>query len=824
MLRAETLKLRNNIEAGYSDWHWVDETNRYNVIRAGGIPENYFNLMSEYGDTLSIALTETSILVNCYTLMDAQERQIYGKVLVTYTDPSLDENVTFTATADGVDDTAYNTYPIQTSDGVYATKYKWFGIAHGENLLDGTYHPMPSPATGSVGWWSKSESSANASIAEYPVHTVTITHAATSTGDLYINWGATAYYTHVSITSGDTIEQIVEKIVAFGPVTVPGIGTWTIVKSGTTKVVGTFGAPMLCSMTEMQPDCGITATIERTVLGDAGNGGYAFTYPLVLQVTFDVPRPMYQMKVVGDNIRNEYPPAFEITCESYDYGGYTGWHTELDIIEEANTWTYWTKTVGSDPVEGVFAFPVGNLALTDVKRLTLTVYKWSHPETQAKIAEFFSAYFEEYYGDDLISIKVLEETEPDAATIPMGNISSNEITVRFNNIDRKFDPGNEESVLYGKLTRNRRIQAWLGVQPSPDYPIEYAQLGEFWSQDWSAPEGEAWAETTGWDRLEFLRTTNYSTSAVYENLSLGEMAEKIFESAGVTIDQYVIHEDFYSIIIPYAWSDNISHREALKRIAESSMGRVYCDRVGRIILEPYTPPTVSEYSFTRDNYFTKDHPLKWTEICNYVEVHATPLIPDIEQEIYQDTTPTSLPGNGATTTMFYIFNATPAIDIVTPITFEIEGGNLLSGVQVRAISIYSWAASVSYKNYSADPKTLISVSILGKPMISGGTISVTASDSESIRANGKQVSPIIENDLIQTPAQARIIAETMLASYKDPRRDLTLNARGNIWLHLGDRVTAPDYLDATLTDYTIGRQEITWDGGLRVDVTARRVV
>jgi hypothetical protein len=531
---------------------------------------------------------------------------------------------------------------------------------------------------------------------------------------------------------------------------------------------------------------------------------------------------MFNMKVVGDSIREEYPVAFGITAESYDFGGYSGWNTELQVDVYGNEWIYWTQTVGYEAVEGIFG-GTGNLAMSEIKRLTLTILEWSHPESQAKIAEFFSAYFEEYYGDDLLSIKVLEETEPDSATIPLGNISANEITVRFNNIDRKFDPGNVASPLYGMLTRNRRIRAWLGVQVSPLYPVEYHPLGVFWSQDWSAPEGEAWAETTGWDRLEFLRTTPYSTSAVYENISLGEMAEKVFEAGGVTIDEYIIGDALYDIDVPYAWTDNCSCREALSRIAAAALGRVYCDREGMIVIEPYTVTLEVEFEFTRDNYFSKDHPLMWTQIANSVEVHATPLVPTDEVEIYNDTTAFPVPGHTTphtTAKKFCIFSQAPVIDVVTPITFTADSVN----VSIYAVVIYSWAVEITFVNSGVSAANVTSISIRGKNLVPASISAATASDEISIRACGLCAGPVIESELIQTEAHAQVIADAILASYKDPRRDISLTARGSICLKLGDRITAPDYLDTTITDYTVLRQDLTWDGGLRVDITARKIV
>ncbi|NLX86617.1 MAG: hypothetical protein GXY97_05705, partial [Clostridiales bacterium] len=59
-------------------------------------------------------------------------------------------------------------------------------------------------------------------------------------------------------------------------------------------------------------------------------------------------------------------------------------------------------------------------------------------------------------------------------------------------------------------------------------------------------------------------------------------------------------------------------------------------------------------------------------------------------------------------------------------------------------------------------------------------------------------------------------ANTLLASVKDPRRDIEVEWRGNPELELGDRVTVKG------KDYYIIRQEIDWQGYLSARLTGRR--
>ena len=81
----------------------------------------------------------------------------------------------------------------------------------------------------------------------------------------------------------------------------------------------------------------------------------------------------------------------------------------------------------------------------------------------------------------------MEEKEVSQGSLPIGNISSNEIDIKLNNKNRKFDAGNTQSSLYGLLKANRKIKAWIGIEQDGGAK-ELVPLGVFWSGDWKAPE------------------------------------------------------------------------------------------------------------------------------------------------------------------------------------------------------------------------------------------------------------------------------------------------------------------------------------------------
>jgi len=169
----------------------------------------------------------------------------------------------------------------------------------------------------------------------------------------------------------------------------------------------------------------------------AGAGG-AFSAPYPALTVTHLPRPIHTLRVVGDTARGEYPVDFTIKLYAQDD---TLLYTETVT---GNTQVNWSKAL---------AVPV-----LDVAKQVLTITKWSHEGRQAKIIEFFTSIREVYETGDLVSIRLLEEREASQGSLPVGNISANEITIVLNNEDKKFDLDNENSPLKNLLKPNRTIQ------------------------------------------------------------------------------------------------------------------------------------------------------------------------------------------------------------------------------------------------------------------------------------------------------------------------------------------------------------------------------
>lgn len=539
-------------------------------------------------------------------------------------------------------------------------------------------------------------------------------------------------------------------------------------------------------------------------------GNFAEPYPTIT-ATF-IPRPIWRLKVVGDNKRNEYPVNFVINL--YDELG----NLKYTETVENNTSINWTKDL--DP------------SVTDVARIELIITKWSHPGRQAKITEFFTSIQETYLENDIISINLLEERELSHGSLPVGNISSNEIEIKLNNSTRKFDTGNKASPLYGLVKANRKIKAWIGTES------ELIPLGVFWAKDWTVPEDGTIATVVGRDRLNRLNETMYTTSTVQINKSMYELAQMILTDAGIPADLYWLDEELKEYKVPYAYFTPQSHREALRKIAEACLGQVYCDRYGVIRFEgpsftlnrieavkrtvflqaefPAETELVEAYGISPLDYFKKNNPSRHSHVANSIIVEVQPLSVGDEEEIYRSSEPISINANEIKTITLH-FNNVPCMDV--DITIQGSG-------QIVDSKIYAWGAEVTVQGNATGQFILIAN---GKPLRPANKYTIIKEDPKSILDNGKIEYRMPANPLIQTREIAEIIADKLLQYYKDPRRDLELEWRGNPALELGDIVMVDDYIRGDGADeyksyYYITRQELEYAGYLRAKLSGRRML
>lgn len=540
------------------------------------------------------------------------------------------------------------------------------------------------------------------------------------------------------------------------------------------------------------------------------DGAFAPPYPTL--TVRHAPRSARTLHVVGDTARQEWPVDF--TLELYGEGDVV-LHRETVV---GNTEIEWRRELEE--------------SLPGVVREVLTITRWSHPGRQAKIAECFASIQQTYEGDALVALHVLEERETSSG-VPVGHISANQATVRLVN-DGRFDPDNRESPLYGLLLPNRLVRIWLGAEV--DGQTEWVPMGSFWSVEWDSATDAPEATVRALDRLEHLRQRVYRTSTVQQNVSAAALAQAILLDAGLAAHEWVIEDDLADVIFPWAWFPPVTHREALRILAEAALAVVYCDREGRIrvgaapvseeaggltaFLQAAFPAsfgTVGGYGIGPDDYFTLRAPALHDQVANEVIVTATPLVPEgAPSEVYRSSTPIVVPaGETVTVTAQYqeppVMGAVASLDSAPP------------GVSIVRAQYYAWGADVEIANTGSSPADVVLI-VMGTRLVPRDGVSALALDPVSQRTYGRLVYEAPRNHLVQTREQAEALAQLLLAGMRDPRRDVELEWRGNPALELGDPISViTDMARDRRSRYIVIRQELEWAGYLRARLTGRRV-
>jgi len=547
------------------------------------------------------------------------------------------------------------------------------------------------------------------------------------------------------------------------------------------------------------------------------DGAFAEPYPTL--TVSHTPGPVHSLRVVGESILNEYPADFAIRLRDKD---------GVLLLEETVT--------GNNRLDWSMTLPAPVL---EVATQELEIRSWSQPGTVVKIAEFFTRIQQTYENDGLVFLRLLEEREAGQGSLPGGNVSANEIVVTLSNEDHRFDIDNDTSPLYQLIVANRRVRAWLGAEIGE--AVEWVPLGVYWAIDWDTPDDVLEAAVIARDRLELLRTSTYQPGAVLQDATLFDLAEAVLIDAGLSAAEYAIDAALQSVQVPWAWLSPMSHREALRLIAEASLAVVYADREGCIRIEtpalstpgaevpgtwyiqgaPLPAETAAPdglYNVGPDDYYPPVRtPSRQDMTANEIIVTTQPLRPaEAASEVYRSSAPIQVPaGQSAAVTVRY--QSPPVIDAVVSLDAPAEG------LSVTITTEFAWGATVEITNSSAISADATLV-VTGKPLSVSGGEQVIARDEASISANGVLRYELPANPLVQTLAQAQAIASSLLAASKDPRRDIELNWRGNPALELGDLVSVlTDAQHDRRGAYSIIRQEIEWAGALSARLTGRRI-
>lgn len=230
---------------------------------------------------------------------------------------------------------------------------------------------------------------------------------------------------------------------------------------------------------------------------------------------------------------------------------------------------------------------------------------------------------------------------------------------------------------------------------------------------------------------------------------------------------------------------------------------------------------MADLTITRDHYYRREQPEKSEEMVNRVEITTQPLLPETElSTVYTSDTITIDAYDSYTLTAEYGSPPVLTSGASSSIT-DSEGGTLT----ILSSTYYPWGAEVIVENNTATEGSG-KVEIEGFALEVQGKETVSSEDSDSIDDNRLMKYEYPKNHLIQNAEIAQLIADTLLSSYKQYRKDVNLQWRGNPALELGDTITVTVYKrgDTEVTqDFKVYKNQIEFDGTLKQTTDGRKI-
>jgi len=384
------------------------------------------------------------------------------------------------------------------------------------------------------------------------------------------------------------------------------------------------------------------------IAGD-NNGVYADGTPY-MTVVFS-PRNMNNIVVVGDNQLGEYPLEFSISVFSGD--------TQLADVAI----TPGSNLATLDVAACEWNINFGN-SYINADKAVITILKWNRPNTFVKIVEAYVGIESEYAASEIVSLSLLEETESSGGTLPVGNISCNEMDLTLQNIDNKYFPFNDESDVHSHLTRNRKIVPYFGFIDS-DGNEHLIPKGLYWSGEWNVSEQDTGASTSALDRMAQFQDVEYvgffaedgvladgfctmdNQDAEYTywlDITPHELIVRLLGHIRQTQMpdlEFDIDANLANYIIPVAFFAKQSYFDIIKSIAQVSMAYAYMDtptdvevdvaaergNVGlrdilrvRDVREALLGNAANDIAISARDYLTRTHPENAAELANEATV------------------------------------------------------------------------------------------------------------------------------------------------------------------------------------------------------------
>lgn len=285
-----------------------------------------------------------------------------------------------------------------------------------------------------------------------------------------------------------------------------------------------------------------------------------FETPPVVTITFPEVHSSLGITITFDTVTGETAKNFDVKV--YDEAG--------SMIHQ------WFFSNNSKPVV------VLDQIYDNYKKVEVRITQWSKGHHRAVISEIDFGITQEYTGEKIISMKVIEEMDLLGSTMP-----SNEFEFTIDNSNREFNIINPEG-FYRFIQTGQEAKVYIGVKINDDEEediFEEILMGTFYLTEWKSDLNALTTTFTARDIINSLESQpEYVSELVKPNLY--DLAVDVLTKSGVTryeIDTRLRDIDSLGFLEP------INPRVAMQHIAIASQSTGYQNREGVMILKHFEP-------------------------------------------------------------------------------------------------------------------------------------------------------------------------------------------------------------------------------------------
>ena len=534
-------------------------------------------------------------------------------------------------------------------------------------------------------------------------------------------------------------------------------------------------------------DNNITAGCDASSPTHAGNASYCSGGSWIASSNVDLCFYVYGDEVLPEIISEIYTSTIATTHLTV-FGSPYNYPVNMNLYyydNDISDWVLCSGYIGLTSYITYYTFPT----LTTIKGWKVEINKISLADMLACIVEVMAG-FREDISADLVKepMDITKELEYSGASVSLGNISANILTLRLNNTSQKYNPENVDSYLYPFLKYNKIIYPYIGIDLGDS--IEWFVQGKYYLKEID-PKSNMTVEFYAVDRMILMNGEDFESSLVYENYSKDELVKMLVENFGLGASEYDIDLVTPHTHIPYAYFTPRKYAENIKRLEISDGGVAFFNELEIFNSKTRGWTETGVAAYYDDSNIKKDSassPVIASSMKNYIRIKSNPLyLATIPEVVYGLTQNITIPALGTRNVACY-FNKKPCLvaDIANA-TFT-QTDEVDKPITITTENKYSFVTFITFTNSAAIAQDVLTIEIQAKPLEATGANEVISQDADLIDIYGKSEYEI-DSEFIQDMDYAQTLADDLLADYKDPEAlEIEIESPSRPYLQLGDTV------------------------------------